>query len=69
LNYVYVAAESGPVSVFKTQPGQVSSVGAFLIGPNAHVVAVDPASHKSYFPLKNVGGQTVLRVMKPASTS
>jgi YVTN family beta-propeller protein len=68
LNYVYVAAESGPVSVFRTLTGQVSKVGAAPIGPNAHVVAVDPASHQSYFPLKNVSGQPILRVMKPAST-
>jgi YVTN family beta-propeller protein len=66
LHYVYVAAESGPVSVFKTAPGQVSKVGTVVIGPNAHVVAVDPGTHKSYFPLKNLGGQTVLRIMSPA---
>jgi len=67
LGYVYVAAESGVVSIFKTQPGQVSKIGETLLGPNAHVVAVDPASHKSYFPLKNLGGRTVLRIMSPAS--
>jgi DNA-binding beta-propeller fold protein YncE len=67
LHYVYVAAESGPVSVFKTQSGQVSKVGSVEIGPNAHVVAVDPGTHKSYFPLKNLGGQTALRVMSPGS--
>ena len=66
LHYVYVAAESGPVTVFKTQSGQVSKVGSVEIGPNAHVVAVDPGTHKSYFPLKNMGGQTVMRIMSPA---
>jgi YVTN family beta-propeller protein len=65
LHYVYVAAESGPVSVFKTEPGQVSKVGAVAIGPNAHVVAVDPGTHKAYFPLKNLGGRTVVRIMSP----
>jgi DNA-binding beta-propeller fold protein YncE len=66
LNYVYVAAESGPVSVFKTQSGQVSKVGDVHIGPNAHVVAVDPGTHQSYFPLKNLGGRTALRIMSPS---
>ena len=69
LHYVYVAAESGPVSVFKTLSGQVSKVGSVDIGPNAHVVAVDPGTHKSYFPLKNLGGQTVMRIMSPASVN
>jgi DNA-binding beta-propeller fold protein YncE len=67
LNYVYVAAESGPVSVFKTERERVSKIGTLPIGPNAHVVAVDPVTHKSYFPLKNMGGHTVLRIMVPES--
>jgi YVTN family beta-propeller protein len=65
--YVYVAAESGVVSVFRTQSHQVSRVGEMLLGPNAHVVAVDPGTHKSYFPLKNVGGKTVLRIMSASN--
>ena len=69
LHYVYVAAESGPISVFETIAGQVSRVGAVVVGPNAHVVAVDPRTHKSYFPLKNVGGRTLLRIMRPPSTT
>jgi len=67
LGYVYVAAESGPVAVFKTEAKQVSKVGETVVGPNAHVVAVDPASHKSYFPLKNLDGRAVLRIMRPGS--
>jgi YVTN family beta-propeller protein len=67
LGYVYVAAESGIVALFKTEPRQVSKIGEALLGPNAHVVAVDPTSHKSYFPLKNIGGRTVLRIMRPGS--
>ncbi len=67
LHYVYVAAESGIVSVFKAQSGQVSHAGGGLIGPNAHVVAVDPSTHRTFFPLKDLGGQTVLRIMSPGS--
>jgi YVTN family beta-propeller protein len=67
LRYVYVASESGPVSLFKAAAEQVSKIGEVPIGANAHVVAVDPDTHKSYFPLKDVGGRTVLRIMRPNS--
>jgi YVTN family beta-propeller protein len=63
LGYLYVAAESGPVSVFEAQGGQVSKIAETVVGPNAHVVAVDPNTHKSYFPLKDVDGRAVLRIM------
>lgn len=62
--WVYVASEAGVVSVFKAQAGTVIRMGEGMLGPNAHVVAVDPVSHRSYFPLKDVGGETVLRVMR-----
>ena len=65
LGYLYVAAESGVVSVFKTPSGQLVKVAEMVLGPNAHVVAVDPGSHRSYFPLKNLGGRPVLRIMSP----
>jgi hypothetical protein len=35
-----------------------------MLGPNAHVVAIDPTSHLAYFPLKDVHGATVLRIMR-----
>lgn len=63
--YLYVAAESGIVSVFKAKSGQISKVAETHLGPNAHVVAVDPATHESYFPLKSLGGRTILRIMRP----
>lgn len=65
LGYLYVAAESGVVSIFRAQGGQVVKVADTLLGPNAHVVAVDPATHKTYFPLKDLGGRPVLRIMSP----
>jgi len=34
-------------------------------GPNAHVVAVDPGTHNTYFLPKNVGGRTALHIMSP----
>ncbi|EIL92992.1 hypothetical protein AB7849_14965 [Rhodanobacter sp. 115] len=63
LGWVYVAGEAGMVSVFKTQDGMVTKIGEGMLGPNAHVVAVDPMSHLAYFPLKNLRGKTALRIM------
>jgi len=65
LNHLYVASESGVVSLFKLESGVTSLLGEGLLGPHAHVVAVDPATHRAYFPLKNLDGHTALRVMSP----
>lgn len=64
LGYLYVAGEAGIVSLFKLVGGQTSKIGEGLLGANAHVVAADSISHLSYFPLKDVGGKTILRIMK-----
>lgn len=69
LHTLYVAGEAGIVSLFKSESRQVSKIGEGFLGPNAHVVAADPASHQSYFPLKDLGGKTMLRVMRPITTS
>jgi YVTN family beta-propeller protein len=61
LDRLYVASESGVVSVFSV--ASLSKVGEGLLAPHAHVVAVDPATHRIYFPLMNLDGQTVLRIM------
>ena len=63
LDYLYVAGESGIVSVFTIASGKVSKLGEGLLGPHAHVVTVDPATHRSYFPLMDLDGQTALRIM------
>lgn len=62
---LYVAAESGIVSMFRVESGRTSRIGEAMLGPNAHVVAIDSATHKSYFPLMNVGGEPALRIMSP----
>jgi len=62
---LYVAGEAGVVSVFSVKGGKVTKSGEGRLGPNAHVVAIDPITHHSYFPLKNVDGRPVLRVMAP----
>jgi YVTN family beta-propeller protein len=62
--YLYVASEAGPVSVFRVATGSVKKLGDEFIGPNAHVVAVDPATHRVYFPLKNLNGHTAMRIFE-----
>ena len=59
---LYVATESGTVSVF-------AEIGARLVHegdvrmPYAHTLTVDPRTHLVYVPLQNIGGRPVLRVM------
>ncbi|MFC4761926.1 YncE family protein [Dyella koreensis] len=62
LGWLYVAGESGEVSLFKVQGQTVSTLGTAMLGPNAHVVAVDPALHHAYFPLKALKGSPMLRI-------
>jgi DNA-binding beta-propeller fold protein YncE len=67
LGWLYVAAESGDLTVFDiTQPG-TTLVGHDMPGANAHSVQVDPATHRVYFPLQaGSDGTPVLRIMEPA---
>jgi YVTN family beta-propeller protein len=61
---LYVAGETGILSMFSVRGLNVTKIGEGRLGPNAHVVAVDPTTHRTYFPLKNVSGRPVLRVMQ-----
>jgi DNA-binding beta-propeller fold protein YncE len=65
LNRLYVACESGVVSIFKVRDGKLMKEGDMEVGPNCHTVAVDSKTHKVYFPLKNLNGAPVLRIMIP----
>lgn len=67
LLWIYVAAESGNLTVFDLkQPGLVS-IDSEHPGDNAHSVAVDPATHRVFFPLmQGPSGTPVLRIMRPA---
>lgn len=66
LRRLYAACESGTVAAFALAPDHsVSELGRGFVGPDAHTVAVDPATHHVYFPLANVNGRPVLRVMAP----
>jgi YVTN family beta-propeller protein len=65
LHTLYVAGEAGVISLFRVDSDRTSKIGEGILGPNAHVVAVDTLTHKSYFPLKDLDGKTVLRIMMP----
>jgi DNA-binding beta-propeller fold protein YncE len=64
LQRLYAASETGMVAVFSVAADHtVTELGRGLLASNAHTVAVDPATHRVYFPLQNVSGHPVLRVM------
>jgi len=64
LRRVYVAAESGIVTVFAERTQGVQRLGEIQAG-HAHVVAVDPTDHRVYLPLQDVGGHPILRIAVP----
>jgi DNA-binding beta-propeller fold protein YncE len=64
LKRLYVSAESGTVTVFQESKGDVIPLAQFDM-PHAHTVAVDPATHLVYFPLENIDGHPLLRIMQP----
>jgi DNA-binding beta-propeller fold protein YncE len=63
---LYVGSESGTVSAFTEVAAQdgihLMREGDFAL-PNAHTVTVDPRTHLIYFPLQDLNGAPVLRVM------
>lgn len=65
LGWLYVAGESGQVSVLSVQGQKVSALGTAWLGPNAHIVAVDPTTHEAFFPLKPAHGKPMLRITRP----
>ncbi|HJY53599.1 MAG TPA: YncE family protein [Candidatus Udaeobacter sp.] len=67
LQLLYVACESGTVSLFRDSSGKVEKVENVNVGPNSHSVSVDSETHRAYFPLKNVNGSPILRIMMPAN--
>jgi DNA-binding beta-propeller fold protein YncE len=64
LGRLYVSAESGAVSVFEESARDLRQIGQLYM-PHAHTVSVDPKSHLVYFPLENVDGHPLLRIMQP----
>ena len=62
---LYVSAESGTVTIFQYRNRKLDLLGSLNI-PHAHTVAVDPQTHLVYFPLENINGHPLLRIMRPA---
>jgi DNA-binding beta-propeller fold protein YncE len=52
---LYVAAESGVLTVLDTTPPEARVTGRAKFGDNAHVVAVDPTTGRAYFPVPDAG--------------
>ena len=65
LSRLYVAAESGVVAVFDEKGPSLHKLGQAKLADKAHTVAVDPTTHRVFFPLESVHGHPILRVMAP----
>jgi DNA-binding beta-propeller fold protein YncE len=66
-NRVYVAAESGWVSIFDDERGHLTLRGSAHLADGAHSLALDPATHHSYIPIpKGRNGSPVLWEFEPA---
>jgi DNA-binding beta-propeller fold protein YncE len=66
--WLYVASESGVVSIFDVGGSELQLVGEYR-APHAHSVAVDPRTHRVYLPLEDVDGKPVLRILEAADAS
>ena len=63
---LYVAAESGEVTTLDEQDGSLHVVGSGHLADGAHVVAVDQATHHSYYPVPSgAGGHPALLERAP----
>ena len=63
---VYVAAESGWVSVFDHDHGRLTARGSAHLADGAHSLALDPTTHHTYFPIaKGPKGAPVLWEFEP----
>lgn len=63
---LYVAAESGWVTVLDLHDHDLVAVGSDHLADGAHVVAVDPATHHSYYPVPaGADGHPALLELEP----
>lgn len=65
LKRLYVSSESGTVNIFQDIRRSLVLLSTFTM-PHAHTASVDPKTHLVYFPLENVDGHPLLRIMRPA---
>lgn len=64
---LYVAAESGTITVFSTSSMRLQMVGQAHLADTAHSVAVDPMTRLVYFPLAHDPKRPGLRVLGPTA--
>lgn len=65
LGRLYVSAESGILTIFDEKNGALEKIASGFFAKGAHTVAVDSVTHQVFFPLENVGGKPVLRIVVP----
>jgi DNA-binding beta-propeller fold protein YncE len=65
LHRLYAGSESGVVSVYDVAHARFERIAQAYLEVHAHAVAVDPATHRVYFPLQSVGGKPMMRVLDP----
>jgi len=64
---LYVAAESGWLTVLDLHGRRLAVTGRSRLADGAHVVAVDPATHRTYYPVpRGRDGRPALLVFEPA---
>ncbi|MCL4461384.1 MAG: YncE family protein [Nitrospirae bacterium] len=61
---LFVASESGVVSVYQEKRGTLSEISRRFLGKQAHTILFDPRSRLLYLPLENVGGKPILRILR-----
>lgn len=67
---LYVAAESGDVTTVDTRPAAGRVIGRAHLADNAHVVAVDQATGRAYFPVPDTGaGRPGLLITTPTQAT
>lgn len=59
---LYVASETGQLSVFEESGHDVQKRYEGFVAPEAHSVAVDEQTHRIWLPLQDVQGRPVLRI-------
>jgi len=63
---LYIAAESGWLTILDVHDRRTTVTGSNHLADGAHVVAVDPDTHRSYYPVPHAGdGHPALLVFDP----
>ena len=63
---LYVTAESGWLTTFHVQNRRLTVTGSSHLADGAHVVAVDPSTHRSYYPVPRQPTSPALLVLEPS---